>query len=480
MTNKEFVAPEASKGSEGVLIDKIADGIVVVDQEGLVCFLNPAAANLLDRDPSEILGQPIGLPIVGADFAAVNLVRTDGKPCFVELRTVETEWNGQSASVVSLRDVTSRHEAIQKLSRERERLNLALKAGNMGLFEMNCESDELWWSPTTYVLFGVKPESFEPTFESLISLVHPQDQELLKQHFEENIALEQPIHHEFRIQGPDGKERWINCHGQIEFKDTGQPWRYFGIFIDVSMRRQSEQMLRKWEKLAAAARMSATMAHEINNPLNGAVNLLFLAKATPGIPSGVAVLLGQAEQELERVALTARQVLGFYRESGGTEQVDLPALADSVLKLFSNKLTLKKIRIARAFEACPPVQAVRGELQQVISNLLSNAIDAVPVNGVITIGAHGIPDGGNTRVEIFIADNGPGIPVEAMERIFEPFYTTKTETGTGLGLWIVKEIVERHGGSISVHPHLDNGEKLCGALFTIKLSCKPAAARPQA
>lgn len=465
------------KKTEEFLIDRLPDGIVAVNQEGLVCFLNPAAAALLGRPASEILGQPIGLPIVDSDFAEVNLVRADGKPCFVELRTIEAKWEGQPASVISLRDVTSRHEAAQKLSRERERLNLALRAGNMGVFEIDLDSGGLWWSPTTYILFGVEPEVFEPTLETVISLVHTKDRELLQQHIEESIALQQPINHEFRILGKDGKERWISCQGQLEFNDTGQAPLYFGIFVDVTTRKQSEQMLRKWEKLAAAARMSAAMAHEINNPLNGAVNLMYLAKITPGIPAKVAEQLAQAEQELERVAFTARQVLGFYPKSDVNEQVEIPVLVDSALKLFYNKLASKQIGIVREFEACPPIQAVRGELQQVISNLLSNAIDAVPHHGVITIGAHAVPDGDGMCVEIFIADNGPGIPVEAVDRIFEPFYTTKVGTGTGLGLWIAKEIVERHGGSIAVGPHTGHGANR-GAVFTVRLNCKSSAMQP--
>jgi signal transduction histidine kinase len=235
-------------------------------------------------------------------------------------------------------------------------------------------------------------------------------------------------------------------------------------------------MFRRWEKLAAAARLSAAMAHEINNPLSAVVNLIHLVKSLPGLPPQADPMLLQAEHELERVAHAARQTLGFYRESNSPEWIDISALIESVLELYSAKLVSKHISIERAFGECAPIQGVRGEIRQAVSNILANAIEAVAKGGVIVIGVQSVSDDKNDAAEIVIADNGPGIAVEDVDEIFEPFFTTKAPTGMGLGLWVTKDIVERHGGTIRVSPRVEESE-LQGATVTIRLPRSPRLRR---
>jgi PAS domain S-box-containing protein len=244
------------------------------------------------------------------------------------------------------------------------------------------------------------------------------------------------------------------------------------VFRDVTNERRTQDLARKSEKLAAAARLSATVAHEINNPLEAVGNLIYIAKANPNAPPEIVRSLSIAEQELERVAHITRQTLGFYRESNEAEQIDIPALIESVFRLYSNKLNSKNIRVERKFCSCPPTLGVPGELKQVISNLVSNAIDAVAPNGKIFLRLQSVEDSNGGRIQIVIEDNGPGIPTEHLDRIFEPFFTTKKDVGTGLGLWITKEIIERHGGTITVSSPNGNGPAT-GAAFVIDLPCHP-------
>jgi PAS domain S-box-containing protein len=239
------------------------------------------------------------------------------------------------------------------------------------------------------------------------------------------------------------------------------------VFRDVTADRKSEEVLRKAEKLAAAARLSATMAHEINNPLAAVTNLVFLAKGNPDTPRAVERQLAQAEHELERVAHITRQTLGFYRESGTPERVDIPALVESVLRIYQNKLVEKDIHVESNVAGCPSVEGLIGELRQAVSNLVANAIDAVNTGGRIIVSAHPAADDPDETVELIVADNGPGISAEHKDRLFEPFFTTKRDVGTGLGLWATKGIVERHGGRIEILPR--NGET--GAAFAIQLPC---------
>jgi PAS domain S-box-containing protein len=240
------------------------------------------------------------------------------------------------------------------------------------------------------------------------------------------------------------------------------------VFRDVTAERKAQEVMRKTEKLAAAARLSATVAHEINNPLAAVVNLIFIAKNLPDTSPAVVKQLTLAEQELDRVAHITRQTLAFYRESMAPEQIDIPALMESVLKLYSNKIAAKNIRLERAFAECPPILGVAGELRQAASNLIANAIDAVEANGAITVGAHAVAGSEAALVEVVVADDGAGIPEENLDRIFEPFFTTKKDVGTGLGLWAARTIVERHGGNIGVSAGTGpNGAR--GAKFTIQL-----------
>ncbi len=262
--------------------------------------------------------------------------------------------------------------------------------------------------------------------------------------------------------------------GQIPIEDSAAPIRDTNgellgvvlVFRDVTNERKVQEAMRRTEQLAIASRLSATMAHEINNPLQAVASLVYLSRTMPGVPKSVVWQLTLAERELKRVALIAQQTLGFYKGSRATESVDMPALVESVLALCSNKLKSKDIRIERRFGEHPWVEAASGELKLVISNLVVNAADAVGDQGTIGIMLGSIEEAGHMMLHILVEDDGPGIPPEYKPHLFEPFFTTKRDVGTGLGLWLTKEIVERHGGRIEIVNRTDGGP---GAAFSILL-----------
>lgn len=245
------------------------------------------------------------------------------------------------------------------------------------------------------------------------------------------------------------------------------------VFRDVTGEKQAQEVLRKAEKLAAAGRLAATVAHEINNPLEAVCNLIYLVKNTDSLPENVVGYLNMAEQELERVSHITRQTLGFYRDSSEPGPVLLRDVLESVLRLYENKLKSKGIAVEMDFPDCPPVQALQGEIKQLMANLISNAADAVAPGGKIRISM--APADQGDGVEIKIADDGPGVAEKNRAQIFEPFFTTKEDVGTGLGLWVSKEIAERHGGKIELSP--DRDANLGGAVFTVFL---PYAAQLEA
>lgn len=246
--------------------------------------------------------------------------------------------------------------------------------------------------------------------------------------------------------------------------DNGELVGVVLVFRDITNDRKTERVLRNTEKLNAAARLSATVAHEVNNPLEAAVNLIYLVRMNPALPADVAQRLRQAEHELERVAHITRQTLGFFRDNNAPADVNLEVIIDSVLRIYENKLMSKGISVRRQFGECPPIRAVESEIKQVVSNLISNAADAVKMGGTITIRLKCTEEAGKTAVHVVVEDNGPGVAEEHKDRIFEPFFTTKQDVGTGLGLWVSREIIERHGGTIELMKREDGLE---GAAFHV-------------
>ena len=256
--------------------------------------------------------------------------------------------------------------------------------------------------------------------------------------------------------------------------DRGQIIGVVLVFRDASRERKSQELMRKAEKLATAARLSATVAHEINNPLEAVMNLVFLSRTMAKDQPELVEKLGLAEQELDRVAHIARQTLGFYRETSLPARLEVAPLIDSVLSIYSNKLKAKEVRAEIIADGCPPIVTVSGELKQIVANLVSNAIDAVNPGGriVITSRCAHLPTG--QALEISVEDDGPGVAPADVERVFEPFFTTKKDVGTGLGLWVAREIAERLGGTLKLRPAATtNGH--CGAAFILQLPCSPEA-----
>lgn len=272
------------------------------------------------------------------------------------------------------------------------------------------------------------------------------------------------------LRKPDGTLTPIDDSAAPIRDDNGKLMGVVLVFRDISDNRKTERVLRNAEKLGAAARLSATVAHEINNPLEAAVNLVYIARIDPQTPASVVRQLSQAEQELERVAHITRQTLGFFRDSNEPEPIELESLVGSVFRLYSNKFVSKKIRVERHFGKCPPIRGVQNEVKQVLSNLISNAADAVAVGGTIIVTLRCVEEDGRTTVHMLIEDDGPGVADENRERIFEPFFTTKRDVGTGLGLWVSREILERHGGSIELAKR-ENGSR--GAAFNVIFEALP-------
>ena len=235
--------------------------------------------------------------------------------------------------------------------------------------------------------------------------------------------------------------------------DASDSVRWVGaVVVDTTQRKLSEEMLRRTEKLAATGRLAASIAHEINNPLEAVTNLLYLLHQQPLDPEALQYA-DMAQQEVARVSQITQQTLRFYRQSSKPAITNFPELLDSVLTLHQGRLHSTRVQVIRKYRNGAELLAFSGEMRQLFANLIGNALDAMAKGGRLLLCVRPSRAWNQTGVEgvrVTVADTGSGMTPAVRERIFEAFYTTKEATGTGLGLWVSSEIVAKHQGTIRV------------------------------
>jgi signal transduction histidine kinase len=225
------------------------------------------------------------------------------------------------------------------------------------------------------------------------------------------------------------------------------------ILRDISGRKRLESSLIQAEKIAATGRMAATIAHEINNPLEAVLNLLYLLRPLVEGSEG-RNYLNTAEMELNRVSHIAKQTLGYYREHASASRISLADLAEHVLLVYGPRCVAHNITIEPQLESHVKIMGRRGELLQVISNLIANSISAMPEGGTLRVSVVAVtePDPG---LILSVEDTGVGIPAENVDKVFDAFFTTRMTIGTGIGLFVAKQFVEGHSGSIGLESSVD-------------------------
>jgi signal transduction histidine kinase len=231
--------------------------------------------------------------------------------------------------------------------------------------------------------------------------------------------------------------------------DDGKVERLIAISRDITELERSQQVAVQAEKLAAAGRLAATIAHEINNPLEAVTNLIYLAKSWEGVPAEVCKQLEIADRELARVAQLAQQTLGFYRDNTSNKWVPVAELVGDVLLIYERKLKYKHLEAVVSVDPDLKIFGKQGELKQAVSNLMANAIEASKIGGKVWLSARTTRNWTNAMepgVRITVADNGSGMAPEVRRQIFIPFFTTKPGIGTGIGLWVTKSLIEQQGG----------------------------------
>lgn len=446
------------------IVESSDDAIIGKDLNGTITSWNPAATRMFGYSPDEIIGSSILLlvpeELYGEEAEILRRVRAGERiERYETMRVTKAGTRLEvSLSISPIRDEAGRIIGCSKIihdisDRKRSHETQSLLAAIVDSSDDAIVSKTLngiitSWNEGAHRLFGYTAE--EIVGRSILTIIpkelqHEEDEILRK------LRAGERIDHYETTRVTKGGER-------IEVSVTISPvrdsaGRIIGaskIARDISMRKQMERSLIQAEKLAATGRMAATIAHEINNPLESVMNLVFLARKSSAQDSKVSAYLETAEKEIERVSHIARQTLGYYRDAGTPVEVLLHELIEDVLTVYQSKLRANGISVECQFGDPRRISIRKGELLQVFSNIVANSIDAMPCGGVLHIEIAEAKNSEEPILRIVIRDQGTGIEQEHLARVFEPFFTTKGDLGTGIGLWVAKQLVEKRGGQIVV------------------------------
>jgi len=459
------------------IVEMAHDAIFVLDLQGRLKFWNQGAEQLYGFRREEVLGRsahellrtefPIPLEQILAQ------VRTEGGWAGElvhysktgERLVVASRWTGRFDDAGQLvetfeinRDITDskrfeeeRNKLLQELQAAEEGLRLAQRAANVWTWEYDLRTGEVKRSEDVSELYGLAPGTLGPKFDTAMQYIHPDDQPRTAQELQEALQDGKEHEMEYRIMRADGRIAWVLLRGQAHF-EGGKPVRVLGIGMDITQRKRSEETLRSTEKLAATGRLAATIAHELNNPLAAVANLLYLIEISEGADTGSRNYAKIALQELHRASNIVKQTLSFHRDSNVAVPLKVSELLDGILELYLPKMMTARVSVEKRYEIDGDIKGFPGELRQVFSNLIINALEAMGRDGRLVVHIYPTRNSGTSKdgVRVVIADTGPGIAAEVRRQIFEPFFTTKGEKGTGLGLWVTHGIVQKHGGAIQV------------------------------
>lgn len=452
------LSPEDRLAHLGAIIEFSHDAIFSTSLEGQVLSWNASAERMYGYSAEEMLGRSI-LKVIpdprrveelkaairtvqfGQRPAAfeTSRVRKDGKPIdvYVTVSPVLDSSGHLIGTSTIARDITEKKAAEEALRKKQQELEDFFENSVVGLHWVGPDGTILWANRAEMELLGYTADEY---IGRHIAEFHA-DKEVIDDILRRLGRKEKLQGYEARLKCKDGSIRHVLISSSVLWEhDKFVHTRCFTL--DVTERRCVEQALRQAEKMAAVGRLAATVAHEINNPLESVTNYLYLAKRETTLPE-VKSCVEEAQREVKRISQLTKQTLGFFKDTSVPRVFDLDGLVNELLAVYSAKFNAKRLTVTTRLEHSP-VLAREGEIRQVIANLLTNAIEASNEGARIALRVRCIQSG----VRLTVANGGEGIPLENRGRIYEPFFSTKRNLGTGLGLWVTREIVEKHGGKI--------------------------------
>lgn len=447
-----------------VFVEAMNEGAATVASDGTILYSNRCFAELVKRRLDELIGTSIYGFVPGSEAKAFEALLNKSLENSAKAETTMQADGGELIPVyISLRsfeEFGSRAVGMVVTDlREQKRNQEMLAAGKLARLIMEqateivavCDTDGriLQASNALEQVCGSNP-LFQP-FDAVLPLdLHTPGSEFLARRF---AVADLFAGHSFRgvevTYQPPGDERrhFLLSAGPVLLE--GRAAGCVITLFDIDERKRVEESLRRSEKLAATGRLAATIAHEINNPLEAVTNLLYLIETMPGLNSEVLQYASAAQEQLARVAHITKQTLAFYRESANPQPVRLKEITESIISLYRGKAELKNVRLEEDLQFEGEILGFPNQVAQVISNLFLNALEASPVQGKICVRLYPSHEWSNSHkpgARVVIADTGTGVAPEDRPHLFEAFFTTKGEKGTGLGLWVSQGIVARHNG----------------------------------
>ncbi len=418
-------------------------------------------------------------PRVGEEFAAA----VQGAPYDTEYRLKKADgsirWIRAKAQLVTdtitarlvgiCEDVTRRKLIEESLRSTAERLIIAQKTGRMASWQWDLTTGHLTWDEGTIWTYGRSPSEMS-SIDNIFSFIHEDDRARIAEDIQPALAGLGEFELDFRVIWPDGSTHWNQAFGKpLTVSGEGKPTSIIGINIDVTERKLSEAALLQNEKLSAVGRLASSIAHEINNPLEAVTNLLYLAQHSETIEEA-GPYLRSADVELRRVGNIASQTLRFHKQATRPTAVTFAELTNGIFTGLHGRLTNAHVTTEVRDQSKRSVLCFEGEIRQVLANLISNAIYAMQARGgTLFLRCRGGHDWetDTAGLVITVADTGTGMSEAVQARIFDAFFTTKGIGGTGLGLWISGDIINRHHGKLRVKS--STRERLSGTVFTVFL-----------
>jgi len=348
--------------------------------------------------------------------------------------------------------VTERTDELKLSEQEFRKRAELLDVASEAIMERGLEGEAQFWNSGAENLYGWRREEvIGQNMHALLKTVFP----IPRGEVESIIRTTGSWQGNLLQTARDGREILVACRKTLNHERSA----VLEVGRDITAQMRAEEALRESEKHAAMGKVAGIIAHEINNPLAAITNIFYILRAHPSLDDQARELADLAEQELQRMSHITRQTLSFYRESKQPIPIKLHDLIDDVLELQRRELLSKSISVRKKYTSTFPVHGFPVELRQVMMNLINNAIQAMPQKGQLRVHVFDSTDWASQRegTAVCITDTGVGIRASDAGRLFEPFFSTKADKGTGLGLWISKGIVQKYGGSISFRCYTGGG-----------------------
>jgi PAS domain S-box-containing protein len=361
---------------------------------------------------------------------------------------------------------------FDQLQASEERLRVALSTANgVGTWDWDVPGDRVFADEGFARTYGVDPEyaAVGAPIAEFIRNLHPDDRSRVEEAIASALKTGNDYSAEHRLIQSDGSIRWVLARGRCSLAKDGTPLRFLGVTLDITDQKLTTAALLQNEKLAAVGRLAASIAHEINNPLESVTNLLYLARKAAVLPE-VKGYLDTAEQELRRVAAISSQTLQFHKQATSPTEVQCAALLEGSARMYFGRIVNSNVSIEMRDRCEQAIRCFEGEIRQVLNNLVSNAIDAMSQSGGRLL-LRSRPGRnwktGESGIILTVADTGRGMTAQDQSKAFQAFFTTKGIGGTGLGLWISHEIAVRHRGRLTLRSSQCPGH--AGSVFTLFL-----------